>query len=187
MRSSKGQSIGLLVLSSAALLIVQTITWFNVQLGAGTSLAVVGSDVVPSASALGAALLALAAALLLAGPRLRTVLAIVGVVLSVWLLFAIWAATFGGTGALVSTLSKSTGIVGDALNAEIASVQRTAASWWAFALSVVLLFGTLWVLTSHRSWNLAARRFERDQSGEADDPASNWDSLSRGNDPTESR
>lgn len=190
----RGRSITLLgyLLAGAVGIISSTQTWLTVQR------ADEGSDIlVPGASAsvllapLSLAVLALAAAMSIAGRVLRVVFAVLGAVAALFLGWTTLQLLLGDTLAAVGpTVTEATGLAGrDAVAAVVASVVPSV--WPVLALIgwFVLLLASVFALITARGWKAGGRRYRtaEDAAGHTDGPVDaidSWDDLSRGTDPT---
>ncbi|MFV0320471.1 MAG: Trp biosynthesis-associated membrane protein [Microbacterium sp.] len=181
------------LLAGALGVISSTQTWLVVTLAAGgDALTVPGADALPVLAPLSLAVLALGAALSLAGRVLRYVLGALTVAAAVTLLWlTVPIAVQLPVSAVASTVTTHTGIAGvESVSQLVATI--TATAWPAIAVVlwvVLLLAGTATLATAH-GWRRTGRRFSA--SGEhaaaaADTPldaVDSWDDLSRGDDPT---
>lgn len=186
-----------LSLAAGALgVISSTQTWLVVSLkSGGEGLPVPGAAAIPVLAPLSLAVLALGAALSIAGVVLRYVFAVLGIAIG-GVLAALTAevAIAPPTSAVASTITDATGITGqDAIVVLVASITPTAWPVLTFIGWVALIAaGALTIATAHR-WRRSGRRYrsESDPSTAAStdptrslDAIDSWDDLSRGQDPT---
>jgi len=187
--------------------------WFALALVDGTTIEVPGDATAPGLAALSLAALALFASLTIAGPRVRAVLAVLAIGIGVLVASSSIGALGDPLSAAASTVTIVTGVAGDnSINSLIASVVATP--WGAVAIaagSCLVLTGIVILLTGRR-WPRAGRKYSASGSGSApagqtpsaaqiasqheprqqsphEDVAlrssiDDWDSLSKGDDPT---
>ncbi|MET0976759.1 MAG: Trp biosynthesis-associated membrane protein [Leifsonia sp.] len=194
MRKPKYPLILLVIVSAGLALLSATQTWFTFTIasGAGGSaeLVVNGSVAAPALSALSFAAIALAAALAIAGPVIRIVLGVLGVVLggSVILSAAIAIGDPALSGA--SAVTKATGVSGaESVRGLVSSVTWTAWPVLALVAGILLVLAAIAVLVTSRMWPASARRYqavrlEGAETSAKDRAVDEWDELSRGDDPT---
>ena len=190
-----------------------TQSWFAVVLVDGTTLEVPGDAAAPGLAALSLAALALFASLTIAGPAVRAVLAVLAMGIGVLVAGSSITAVFDPLGALASTVTSVTGVAGDrSLDLLIASVEATPWGVIAIAAGACLALTGIAILLTGRRWPRASRKYSPGVSGTAaageaalaaqidsgDDPRphspredvakrssiDDWDSLSKGDDPT---
>ena len=173
-----------------------TQTWLVVTLEGGgrPELVVPGAAAVPVLAPLSLAVLALGAALSIAGPVLRFVFGVLTVAIAAVLGFlSAQVAVATPVTAVASTVTGATGITGaEAVDALVAGVRATPWPALTVAASVVLLAAGVLVLATARRWGRSGRRYESDAAPGASAAASrphdaidSWDDLSRGTDPTD--
>ncbi|MFF1879191.1 Trp biosynthesis-associated membrane protein [Leifsonia sp. NPDC058230] len=179
-RRAKYLTILVLVIGSGLVLLASTQSWFSVVLtpagGHTGALIVQGSAAAPALTALSLAGLALAAALAIAGPVFRIVLAVLGLLLGASVLLSAFTALGDPVQAASSAITSATGVSGDASIARL--VARVDTQVWpsiAIVGGFVLILGGVAVLVTGRLWPGASKRYEtrfEDQSsggaGEAD-------------------
>ncbi|SFR76950.1 trp region conserved hypothetical membrane protein [Agromyces sp. CF514] len=197
-------------------------TWFELRIldaateGGGDPIAVGGGVASPALAALGLAGLALVAALAIAGPFIRVVLAVIQVLLGGAIVLASAIALGDPVKAVAPAVTDATGVAGAGPTAAlVASVDATAWPWVAVAGGVLVVLAGIAALVTGSRWPGSSRRYsttrlvEADaaahadgdaprQSGEAALPRTDarrrasdravdaWDELSRGDDPTDS-
>ncbi|MDT0157171.1 Trp biosynthesis-associated membrane protein [Microbacterium sp. ARD32] len=169
-----------------------TQTWIMARrVDAAEPLLVTGADAVPLLAALSLAVLALGAALSIAGRALRYVLAVLGLGAA--------AALIAGTlpisldpplSSVAPVLTKATGLSGGkALQALVTALEPTAWPVAALIAWTLLLAASAFVLLTAHRWKAGGRRYEQNPAvRHADagplDPVDSWDELSHGTDPT---
>jgi uncharacterized membrane protein (TIGR02234 family) len=176
--------------------VASTQTWLVVTLEGGGrgELVVPGAAAVPVLAPLSLAVLALGAALSIAGPVLRYVFGVLTVAIaSVLGYLSAQVAVAPPVTAVASTVTAATGITGaEAVDALVAGVRATPWPALAVAASVVLLAAGVLVLATARRWGRSGRRYDSEAARGAPAAASrphdavdSWDDLSRGTDPTD--
>lgn len=192
-RARRGRSTAVLglLLAGAIGIVSSTQTWLTVERAdAGEAILVPGADALPLLAPLSLAVLALGAALSIAGTVLRLVLGVLAgaaAVLLGWMTAEILISP--PPSAIASTVAEATGLAGpEALSSIVAAVVPSA--WPAVALVgwVVLFLAAVMVLLTGRRWKAGGRRYRTGAAtAPADgpiDPIDSWDELSRGTDPT---
>jgi hypothetical protein len=177
--------LGGLVLMAALLMLSWTQVWFTFELNDGSTVEALGSDAVGSLAALALSVFALVAALSISTVNVRRVLGIVAAIVGVIIIVTWQSAVADPIVASAAIITEATGISGtDSLHALVAS---TAATPWSVpaigAGSLIVLIGLGATITAHR-WPIPTKKYDRDSTVIADDPASQWDAQSRGIDPT---
>jgi uncharacterized membrane protein (TIGR02234 family) len=199
------------LLGAGLVLLAWSQTWFELHLtgqdGAG-AIAVGGGVASPALSALGLAGLALVAALAIAGPFLRVVLASIQILLGGSILLASTLALADPVGAVGPAVTDATGVAGSAPTAElVASAVATAWPTVAIVGGVLVVLAGVGALVTARRWPGSSRRYSTvrtavepdatvgtdeaalphmDARRQASDRAVDaWDELSRGDDPTD--
>lgn len=190
--------LGVLLASGLALL-AWTQVWVNADvatLGAAQRhLAVPGSIASPALTALALAGLALGGALTIAGPVIRVVLGVLEVLLGVSVFLAAFTAVSDPAAASAAAVTKATGITGKK-SIEVGVVDPTVTPWPFVALAAAVLMlalGAAIVVTAGRWPGQGSRyqavRLEPVKTAAAQEEAprdavTDWDELSRGDDPT---
>ncbi|MFS2241352.1 Trp biosynthesis-associated membrane protein [Microbacterium sp. OR16] len=175
-------------------IISSTQVWATVQRAdAGETLTVTGAVIYPLLAPLSLAVLALGAALSIAGPVLRHILAVLGVGAAFTLILGT-APLIGSApiAAVAPAVTEVTGLGGEESVREVVAAV-TATPWPVIALLcwVVLGLASLFVLVTARRWPAGGRRY-RSTTGSAHrssgplDAVDSWDELSHGTDPTDS-
>lgn len=204
-RRPRGKAIllAIIALAGGLALVSATQTWVTISLAEGAAatgqLAVTGQQLNPSLSPIAIAALASVLALTIAGPVFRRVLGVLVALLGAGILALGVIASANPLGESESSVGEVTGIVGDVQGALIDSVSTTAWPWLASASGAVLIVAGVCVLLLAGRWRAGGRRYEAaaehagtpsdDDSGggvEGDerDRISDWDAMSRGDDPT---
>jgi uncharacterized membrane protein (TIGR02234 family) len=180
--------VAVLVLAAlgAAAVLASTQTWVAVQLPNDRPLAVPGSSAAPALAPLGLVLLALAAALGIAGRGARLLLAAVAVLLGAGLGALAVPVLADPVGAASGAVTAATGIAGAA--SVRGAISAAAATGWPAVAAVVgalaALTGILLAVRSRR-WPSGGRRYRPSAPRAATtDPVEEWDALTAGDDPT---
>ena len=154
-----------LVVGSGLVLLASTQPWFVVHLtdvGAhSATLSVTGAAAAPALTALSLAGLALVAALAIAGPVFRLVLAALGVLLGASVLISAGSALGDALRASSTTITASTGVAGAASIGRLVSRVDTAVwPWIAVAGGAILVLGAVAVLVTSPRWPGPSRRYQ---------------------------
>ncbi|MET0812369.1 MAG: Trp biosynthesis-associated membrane protein [Microbacterium sp.] len=184
----------LTLLAGAIGIISSTQTWLTVTLtdGAEHVLLVPGASAIPVLAPLSLAVLALGAALSIAGRVLRYLFGALSVAIAVILGSLTWPVAFDPSAThAASTVTEATGISGAAaVSALVGSI--SSSPWTVVALGawiVLLAAGVFTLATAHR-WTGSGRKYRTDAAVAAPaasrphDAIDDWDDLSRGEDPT---
>lgn len=196
MRRARLVAVVATVACGALGVIASTQTWLTVLLddGAGHVLEVPGASAVPVLTPLGLAVMALGAALSIAGLVLRYVFGALSVLIACVLAWQTARVAFEHpVGAVASVVTEATGITGESSVAElVASISATP--WPAVTLAgwVVLVVAGAFTLVTARTWAGSGRRYRVDDPARPAEAAGSpphdaiddWDELSRGEDPT---
>ncbi|MCW4384364.1 Trp biosynthesis-associated membrane protein [Salinibacterium sp. SYSU T00001] len=193
-RASKPLALAAVALLSGAILLAWSMTWFTVRLADGTSptgtLAVAGDVAAPALVPLALASLALVAALAIAGPAVRVVLAVILAFLGAGVAASAVVALADPLRAVAASVVSLTGLDGEsAVDATVASIEASA---WPIVTVVLgcLLAGTAIVVAMRtRGWAGPSARYDTPVSRAEEPPrgastVSDWDALSDGDDPT---
>ncbi|QGQ20963.1 Trp biosynthesis protein [Cellulomonas sp. JZ18] len=187
-RARRGRWAVLVLVAAAATGAVAAPTWVTAHVRTAiegdVAVAVPGSQVAPQVVAGALVLLASAAALALVGRVGRTV---VGVVVAACgaLVAAAGVAVLRGPGAAAAAeVAARTGVEPAALDAQAGAMPAASA-----ALGVLVVLLGLGLARAPGAWSSASRRHEApgaagDRAGTEDDGRSDWDALSRGDDPS---
>lgn len=174
-------------------IISATQTWAAVQRSdAGETLSVSGADAFPLLAPLSLAVLALGAALSIAGPVLRWVIAALGLGAAVVLLIGtVPLIGEAPLSAVAATVTEATGLGGEkALRDVVAAAPATAWPVIAVLCWVLLSAAAVFVLATARRWPAGGRRYRTasdaaQHRGGPLDAVDSWDDLSHGTDPTD--
>jgi len=173
-------------------IISSTQTWVTVQ-RADTEqpLLVAGADALALLAPLSLAVLALGAAMSIAGRLLRYVFAVLGGAGAVVLILGTLPILLDTPLAAVApALTEATGLSGDkALESIVAGLDPSAWPTAALVGWMILLLASLFVLATAHRWKAGGRRYEQPSAAHHDhagplDPIDSWDELSHGTDPT---
>lgn len=164
-RRAKYLALLVLVAGSGLALLSSTQTWFSIHLTDVAShvstLAVAGSVAAPALTALALAGLALTAALAIAGPVFRIVLALLGVLLGASVLISAGSALGDALRASSSAITTATGVAGGASVRRL--VDAVAVEFWPW---LAVVGGALIVLASaaaivfSRLWPGPSRKYQ---------------------------
>ncbi|WP_240422904.1 Trp biosynthesis-associated membrane protein [Leucobacter sp. wl10] len=180
-----------IALSGAAALLAGSQTWISFTL-AGTEKVetVTGHEANAALSPISIAMFAAALALTIAGPVFRRVLGLLVALLGAGLVALTSGVIAAPVAAVSSRITELTGIAGEAAGASVAWSSVSAWAWVSVAAGVAaILLGAIVLLFSGR-WRSAGRKYDSDRrapggDGAEPDRISEWDSLSRGEDPSE--
>ncbi|GGM50494.1 Trp biosynthesis-associated membrane protein [Microbacterium saperdae] len=191
-RRGRSLSVSGFLLAGAIGIISSTQTWVTVERAdAGEAILVPGASALVLLAPLSLAVLALGAALSIAGRPVRLVFGVLAGVCAVFLGWSTLQLLISvPESAIGPTVTEVTGLAGStALGDVVQSAVPTA--WPVIALFgwVILLLASLLVLFTWRKWKVGGRRY---RTATADGPAhdgpvdaiDSWDDLSRGTDPT---
>jgi len=191
-RRGRSLAVSGFLLAGALGIISSTQTWFMVERAdAGEAILVPGASAMVLLAPLSLAVLALGAALSIAGRTVRLVFGVLAAVAAVFLgwstLQLLIAEPFD---AVAATVTETTGLAGDTAVHEVAAhIVPSAWPWVALAGWVILLFAAVMVLVTWRQWKTGGRRYRTETTHAAThegpvDAVDSWDDLSRGTDPT---
>lgn len=185
----KSTLILLAVLAALALIGTSTQTWIHVAISPGevatTDLDIPGSKAAVAVSALAIVALAGALATTIAGKVARNVTAAIVLLSAVGVIAVVLGILADPAAAAMSEVGAATGIEGQPSNATTTVfpiLAAVAAAVLALAAVLVLWFGRGWNVRSKYDAAKAAPAAGKDQPM---DEIDRWDSLSRGEDPTE--
>lgn len=181
-----------LLLSAGALLLAWSQPWFLVSIDPGTGareeLVLGGDAAAPAIIAIALAVMAVAAVLALAGPRLRIVLGVVIALLGVGAVVVSVSVLTDPSTVFEREIAEHTGLGG---SGALDTILAAASTLWpvlaAGAGAVTAALGVTVAIVA-RHWRSAGRRYER--GGSAADPTDSvatWDAISDGGDPTADR
>lgn len=192
--AQRGRSLSVsgFLLAGAIGIISSTQTWLTVERAdAGEAILVPGASALVLVAPLSLAVLALGAALSIAGPAFRVIFGVLGAAGSVFLGWSTLQLLLASPlEAVAPAVTDATGLAGgEAVGDVVRSIVPTA--WPVIALVgwVVLLAASVLVLLTWRRWKSGGRRYRTDSTTATShegpvDAVDSWDDLSRGNDPT---
>lgn len=175
-RRIKYSTMLLLVVGSGLALLAATQTWFTIRLTDtaehAATVSVAGSVAAPALTALALAGLALTAALAIAGPVFRVVLALLGLLLGVSVLISAITAVSDAVRASASAITTATGVAGDAsIRHLVHSVDTQFWPWLAVAAGVLIILASAAVVVFSRLWPGPSRKYQTRFAGEDGRPA----------------
>lgn len=175
-RRVKYTTMLLLVVGSGLALLAATQPWFTIRLTDtaqhATTVSVAGSVAAPALTALALAGLALTAALAIAGPVFRIVLALLGILLGVSVLISAITAVSDAVRASASAITTATGVAGDASIRHLVHTVDTAFwPWLAVIAGVVIILASAAVVVFSRLWPGPSRKYQTRFVGEDGRPA----------------
>jgi MFS family permease len=169
-------------------LTASTQNWWTVHL-VSEDIQVQGTAAAGALSALALTGIALAAALAIAGPVFRAILAVLQLLLAFTVVLTSAMSVSAPARASESLVSKATGIAGDrSLDALVKSVTYTPWGWVAIVAGILGFLIGVFLLITFRRWPVASRKYQAVRFQDPDGPRDavvDWDSLSDGKDPTE--
>jgi hypothetical protein len=181
-------------LLSGLVLLAWTGEWFSLTLTADFAdsprLAIGGDVAAPALIALALAGLAPVAALAIAGPIIRVVLAVLEALIGVTVLLSAYAALSDPAGASASAVTAATGVSGQESVAALVGAVETGAWPWLAVVAGVLMIGYAAVLMATVArWPASTSKYQAVRMAPAggDSRVSDWDSLTTGDDPTTDR
>ena len=193
-RRIKLTTILLGILLAAVVLLAWTQPWFELVISlpqGGSDRVTASGDVAGGAlSALSLASLALFAALTIAGRVFRIVLGVLQTLLGVCVALGAGTSLTDPIGASGTPITTATGVEGaESLVSLVDSVSATPWPWVALVTGIVSALLGVAVVVLSGMWPQATRKYSATRLVAADpatDPAAAWDTLSSGDDPTES-
>lgn len=190
-KRGRALSVSGFLLAGAIGIISSTQTWLTVERAdAGEAILVPGASALVLLAPLSLAVLALGAALSIAGKAVRLVFGVLAAATAVFLGWStvqlLLSEPFDAVGA---TVTEVTGLAGGmAVHEVVASIVPSAWPYIALVGWVILLAASVVVVTTWRGWKAGGRRYRTDRVGVAHDgpvdAVDSWDELSRGTDPT---
>lgn len=171
------------------LLVAGTATWATVALSVPPgSVVVTGPAAAPALSALGLVLLALAAALSIAGRAARAVMGVLLLLLGVAVVGLSLPAGLDPARAAAAAITATTALTGaDTVRGVVRTAAATPWPFVAAACGPLLATLGLAVLVRAPRWPVGGRRYRPARDVRATgDPVDEWDLLTRGADPTDS-
>ncbi len=161
-------AILLAIVGGGLALLAWSQTWFDLVLtagagagsGGGEPIAVAGQIASPAVAALGLAALALGGALAIAGPGIRMVLGVLGVLLGGCVVLASWVTLGDPTAAVGPAVTDATGVAGAGPTAElVASAESTFWPVVAIAGGILVVAAGVLVLATGLAWPASSRRY----------------------------
>lgn len=173
-------------------IISSTQTWVTVhRTDTDQPLLVAGADALALLAPLSLAVLALGAALSIAGRVLRYVFAVLGAAGAiVQIIGTIRMISDPPLAAVAPALTEATGLSGDkALGSIVSTLEPSGWATAALAAWIVLLLASVFILATAHRWKAGGRRYEQSAATHHEhtgplDPIDSWDELSHGTDPT---
>lgn len=192
----RGILLGATALAAALLLLAWSQTWYSLALVDTAEVDVttldIGGDVAASGLApLALTLLAVVAALAIAGPVFRRILGVLEALLGITIVAVTVVTMSDPVQSSAAALTDATGISGrDSIDALVESAIGTAWPWIAVVLGgIVVIIGAAVTATAGR-WPVSGRKYARTRTAPADgtptDAIAEWDALTDGDDPTAS-
>jgi uncharacterized membrane protein (TIGR02234 family) len=184
-RRAKYTTMLAIVVGAGLALLASTQPWITVHLSAAANHAgavvVQGSAAAPALTALSLAGLALAAALAIAGPVVRIVLAVLGVLIAASIALSAGIALGDPVRAAAAAITSASGVSGGSSVARLAqSVDVSAWPWIAIAGGIVIAVASVAVVVTSRGWPGPSRRYQAVRFEDADLGTERSDELERG-------
>ena len=176
-RRAKYTTMLVLVIGSVLALVAATQPWFAIRLtdtaNHSNSVTVTGSSAAPALTALALAGLALTAALAIAGPVFRIVLALLGVLLGVSVLISSISALADPLRAATASITTATGVAGHAsVRRLVDAVSVELWPWAAVVGGVLIVLASASVVVFSRLWPGPSRKYQTRFAAEDGGPAS---------------
>jgi len=191
--AKRGRSLSVsgFLLAGAIGIISSTQTWLTVERAdAGEAILVPGASALVLLAPLSLAVLALGAALSIAGKAVRLVFAVLAAATALFLGWSTLQLLIAEPlGAVAATVTEVTGLAGsDATHDVVAQIVPSAWPYIALVGWAILLVASVIVFATWRGWKAGGRRYRTD-GGDVPhegpvDAVDSWDELSRGTDPT---
>lgn len=192
----KGSILAALALLNLGLLLAWTQTWVSLDVAVADALRtieVTGETVAPALSALALAGLALIAAIALAGPVFRIVLAVLQALLAGCALISSVLPLVDPLAVAAPAAIAATGVTDFSVGSAAGDEPWLLSAWpyVAIACSALLLAVAIAVLVTSRRWPTSSRRYQA--AGTAApapvdgprDRVADWDAVTHGDDPTD--
>ena len=190
-KRGRALSVSGFLLAGAIGIISSTQTWLTVERAdAGEAILVPGASALVLLAPLSLAVLALGAALSIAGKPVRLVF---GLLAAATALFLGWSTVqllvSEPFDAVAATVTEVTGLAGSDATHEVVA-QIVPSAWPSIALVgwAILLIASVIVFATWRGWKAGGRRYRTDGADVPHDgpvdAVDSWDELSRGTDPT---
>jgi len=174
---------------NAVIVLAWTQLWITVVLDDGQVLDVAGDVAAPAVSTLALSGLVLVGALAIAGPVFRVVLGVLQSLLGATITLSGAIALLAPAAASSAVVTAATGVAGaETVGALVATATLTAWAWVATAGGVLLVALGVATVATARRWPDSSRKYSalRTEPVESGDPVQDWDTLSSGDDPTDS-
>lgn len=191
--AKRGRSLSVsgFLLAGAIGIISSTQTWLTVERAdAGEAILVPGASALVLLAPLSLAVLALGAALSIAGKAVRLVFAVLAAATALFLGWSTLQLLIAEPlGAVAATVTEVTGLAGsDATHDVVAQIVPSAWPYIALVGWAILLVASVIVFATWREWKAGGRRYRTDGADVPHegpvDAVDSWDELSRGTDPT---
>lgn len=192
----KGTLLGALALLNLGLLLTWTQTWVSLEIPVADALSTIeatGETVAPALSALALAGLALIAAIALAGPVFRIVLAVLQGLLAACALLSSVLVLLDPLAVAAPAAIAATGVTDFTVGSATGDEPWVLSAWpfVAIVCSALLLAVAVAVLVTARRWPVSSRKYQA--AGEATaapvdgprDRVADWDAVTHGDDPTD--
>ena len=185
-RSGRGRAAGLLLLLAGLTALVAVPTWFTTTgttaLQGTVTVQAAGSQVAPAILAAAVAILAAVAAVGLVGRAGRWVVAAVVVACGVLVVGTTLGVLGDPEAAVIPVVAAETGV------GKLAGPVTTSVwPWLAVAVGVLDVLAGEWLVVASRAWSGPSRRHENVADAATPttpDERSDWDALTRGDDPS---
>lgn len=191
-KRGRALSVSGFLLAGAIGIISSTQTWFTVERAdAGEAILVPGASALVLLAPMSLTVLALGAALAIAGRAVRLVFGVLAAAAALFLGWSTLQLLIGEPyAAVAATVTEVTGLAGDdAVHEVAASIVPSVWPYIALVAWAILLLASVVVLLTWRGWKAGGRRY-RTETAHAEthdgpvDAVDSWDDLSRGTDPT---
>ena len=191
-RRLKSVSLIVGVLWGGLVLLTWTGEWFSIRLAGDfvdqAPLSIGGDVAAPALIALALAALALVAALAIAGPVIRLVLAALEALIGVTVVLSSFAALSDPIGSSAGAITGATGVSGEeSVAALVGSVEVGAWPWLAGLAGALMIGYSVILFATVRRWPGGTSKYQAVRMVPAEPGTSSvtdWDSLSTGDDPT---
>ncbi|GMA27576.1 Trp biosynthesis-associated membrane protein [Arenivirga flava] len=192
----KGSVLAALALLNLGLLLAWTQTWVALEVSVADALRtidVTGETVAPALSALALAGLALIAAIALAGPVFRVVLAVLQALLAGCALVSSVLPLIDPLAVAAPAAIAATGVTDFSVGSAPDDAPWTLSGWpyVAIVCSALLVVVAVAVLATSRRWPASSRKYQAVRTevvAPTDGPrdrVADWDAVTKGHDPTE--
>ncbi len=192
----KGSVLAALALLNLGLLLAWTQTWVSLEIAVADALRtidVTGETVAPALSALALAGLALIAAIALAGPVFRVVLAVLQALLAACALVSSVLPLVDPLAVAAPAAIAATGVTDFLVGPANGDAPWVLSAWpyVAIVCSALLLVVAVAVLVTSRRWPTSSRKYQAAGAAAANpadgsrDRVADWDAVTHGDDPTD--